>query len=80
MEIHGFTCIGCGFNFKEKYGEWGAGFIHVHHTEPLSDGQGIRLVNPETDMVVLCPNCHSIVHRKKNQTLTLSELKRMTKK
>jgi len=22
MEIHGFTCMGCGFNFKEKYGEW----------------------------------------------------------
>lgn len=80
IEIHGYTCMACSFNFKEKYGEWGAGFIHVHHTVPLSDGQGVRLVNPETDMIVLCPNCHSMVHRKKKQTLTLLELKDIIRK
>lgn len=80
IEIHGFTCMACNFNFKDTYGDWGAGFIHVHHNKPLSDGQGVRLVNPATDMIVLCPNCHSMVHRKKNETLSLEQLKLMIKK
>lgn len=74
IEYHGLTCMGCGFNFEKVYGEWGAGFIHVHHTKPLSNGEGEREVNPRTDMVVLCPNCHSIIHRRKNRTLSLEEL------
>lgn len=74
IEYHGLTCMGCGFNFEKVYGEWGAGFIHVHHTKPLSDGDGERIVNPRTDMVVLCPNCHSMIHRRKNRTLSLNEL------
>ncbi|WP_343556840.1 HNH endonuclease [Sphingobacterium sp.] len=74
IEIHGLTCMGCGFNFEKVYGEWGAGFIHVHHTKPLSDGEGERIVNAETDMIVLCPNCHYMIHRRKKKTLSLDEL------
>lgn len=74
IEIHGLACMGCGFNFEKAYGEWGAGFIHVHHTKPLSDGDGERIVNAETDMIVLCPNCHSMIHRRKKKTLSLDEL------
>lgn len=74
IEIHGLACMGCGFNFEKVYGEWGAGFIHVHHTKPLSYGVGERIVNAETDMIVLCPNCHSMIHRRKKKTLSLDEL------
>lgn len=74
IKIHGLTCMACGVNFKEMYGEWGKGFIHVHHTKPVSEG--LRKVNPKTDMIVLCPNCHSMVHRRKKKTLTLGELKK----
>ncbi len=37
LEIHGFTCMVCSFNFEEQYGEIGAGFIHVHHNKPVSE-------------------------------------------
>ncbi|TDS12346.1 HNH endonuclease [Sphingobacterium paludis] len=74
IEIHGTTCMACEFDFKKTYGDWGTGFIHVHHIKPLSDGKGERTVNAETDMIVLCPNCHSMVHRRKNTTLSFQEL------
>ncbi|MGA9652232.1 HNH endonuclease [Pedobacter sp.] len=65
-------------NFKAVYGEWGEGFIRVHHTKPVA--AGIREVSPKDDMIVLCPNCHSMVHRKKNVTLSLDQLKAILKK
>jgi len=35
IEIHGVTCMACGFNFLDKYGDLGKGFIHVHHNKPV---------------------------------------------
>lgn len=64
IEVHGLTCMACNFNFKETYGDWGAGFIHVHHTKPLSNDQGEREIDPVKDRIVLCPNCHSMVRRR----------------
>lgn len=32
-------------------------------------------VDPETDLVPLCSNCHKMIHRKKAKPLTLEELK-----
>lgn len=75
IAIHGSSCIACGFNFKDFYGDYASGFIHVHHVVPVSDFGGSRLVNPETDLVPLCANCHSVVHRKKNMTLSVEDLK-----
>lgn len=75
IAIHGETCFACGFNFKQFYGEYGDGYIHVHHTVPVSDLGGAKLINPETDMVPLCANCHAIVHRKREKTLSILELK-----
>lgn len=31
IEIHGTTCVVCGFNFEEVYGEHRKDFIEVHH-------------------------------------------------
>lgn len=74
IEIHGTTCQCCGFNFEKSYGEFGKDFIHVHHIKPISES-GETIVNPETDLVVLCPNCHYMIHRKRNYTLSIEELK-----
>lgn len=30
-----------------------------------------------TDLVPVYPNCHSIIHRKKNRTLSIAEMKAM---
>jgi len=76
LEIHGFNCTACGFNFEGKYGDHGRGFIHVHHNKPISE-TGPTRINPHTDLSILCPNCHAMVHRKSNHTLSVSELKRL---
>ena len=63
IEIHGESCLVCGFNFGREYGEAGRGFINVHHVVPVSRlGPGYR-INPVTDLVPLCPNCHAMAHR-----------------
>lgn len=72
--IHGYDCKGCGFNFERAYGERGRGYIHVHHLTPVSEFDGPQEVDPEADLTVLCPNCHAMVHRVKDKTLTLEEL------
>jgi hypothetical protein len=80
IEIHGTSCMGCDFNFGKVYGEYGDGFIHIHHSIPVSKYEGAKMVKPEKDLFPLCANCHSIVHRRKNKTLTIEELKRLIKK
>ncbi|MCD4771772.1 MAG: HNH endonuclease [Bacteroidales bacterium] len=76
IKIHGLKCKVCGFDFKEVYGEWGEGFIEVHHLQALADNQGEEIeTNPETDLIVVCANCHRMLHRKKGMTLTIEELK-----
>jgi 5-methylcytosine-specific restriction protein A len=76
IEIHGCSCQVCGFDFGEAYGGAGDGFIHVHHTTPVSElGEGYR-VNPVTDLVPLCPNCHAMAHRR-SPPFTLEELRGM---
>jgi predicted HNH restriction endonuclease len=75
---HGLSCFVCEFNFKKTYGEWGEGFIHIHHIVPISEKGGLnQIVNPKTDLVPLCPNCHSMIHRKKSITLSIEQLKNM---
>lgn len=74
LKYHGAKCIACGFDFYEKYGEHGEGFIEIHHLYPLSSYEGKEIVNPKTDMVPLCSNCHRMVHRNK-KLLSIEELK-----
>ena len=79
IEIHGLICMACDFNFEEKYGALGMGFIQVHHNKPISESEPTR-INPKTDMSVLCPNCHAMIHRKKDKTLTVEELRKIIQK
>lgn len=77
IEIHGTTCMACGFNFGKFYGSHGGNYIEVHHTVPLSFVDEEVEVNPAEDLIVLCANCHRMVHRKKNHILTLLELQQL---
>ena len=74
IAIHGTKCQICGFDFEKVYGELGRGFIEVHHIKPLHSLDDEVPVNPETDLVCLCSNCHRMVHRKKGKVLTVEEL------
>lgn len=75
IRIHGTKCMACGFDFGATYGEIGKDFIEVHHTKPLYSLEQEILVNPRTDLVCLCSNCHRMIHRKRDSILTLEELK-----
>jgi hypothetical protein len=53
----------CGFDFEEEFGELGKGFIHVHHVKPISERGAEYVVDPINDLIPVCPNCHSMIHR-----------------
>ena len=59
---HGVKCKACGLDFEERYGEAARGFIHVHHTRPLSRMRASNRVDPKRDLVPVCPNCHAVLH------------------
>jgi len=76
IEIHGLNCSICNINFEETYGNIGIGYIHVHHIKPLSEINDSYTINPETDLIPVCPNCHAMLHRSK-PTLSIETLKNM---
>lgn len=64
IEYHGTSCSVCRMNFEEVYGEIGKGFIHVHHIVPLSEINSEYKLNYKDDLIPVCPNCHSMLHKK----------------
>jgi predicted HNH restriction endonuclease len=75
IRLHGTRCKVCNFSFGERYGEWGEGFIIVHHLVMLGGSTGERETDPRADLTVLCANCHAMVHRRKGIALTVEELR-----
>jgi 5-methylcytosine-specific restriction protein A len=73
VEYYGAVCQVCGFDFEQKYGAIGKGFIHVHHTMPLSMMGGAYKVDPIKDLIPVCPNCHYMLH-KKNPPIAVDDL------
>jgi len=63
LQHKGYTCAVCGFNFEERYGTLGKEFIHVHHITPVAQMGPGYVVKPLEDLVPVCPNCHSMLHR-----------------
>lgn len=57
------VCAACGLVFGEMYGEIGEGYIEVHHLKPISQTDERHEVDPATDLVPLCANCHAMIHR-----------------
>ena len=66
IEYHGDSCLICGINFGEKYGDIGKGFIHIHHLRPLYTIRKDYVVNYKDDLIPVCPNCHAMIHRLPN--------------
>jgi 5-methylcytosine-specific restriction protein A len=60
---HGYRCWICEFSFADVYGPIGELFTEVHHIFPLSEMSQVTTVDPHTEMVPLCANCHRMVHR-----------------
>lgn len=75
-------CICCGFDFEETYGEIGKDYIEIHHINPHHLQKGPHKVDPKTELIPLCSNCHSMIHRtgSRDKVWTLEELKEKFKK
>ena len=74
---NGSSCAACGFSFEEQYGAIGADFIPVHHLVPVSLlGSGYEL-DPITDLIPLCANCHAMAHVGVDNPRTVAELRRI---
>lgn len=57
-------CELCGFDFYSKYGDIGKDFIEIHHTKPICEMDENERTKLE-DVILLCSNCHSMIHRKR---------------
>lgn len=64
LDHHGFDCAACNNNFFEIYGPIGEEYIEVHHIIKISDMGAGYIVDPINDLVPLCSNCHSMIHRR----------------
>ena len=79
IEIHGTICEVCKFDFDKIYSvEHAGGYIQIHHIKPLSGYEGE--VDPETDLVPLCANCHVMAHRRRDTVTSIEELKALIEK
>jgi 5-methylcytosine-specific restriction protein A len=54
-------CEICEFDFEETYGDRGKDFIEVHHKLPLH-ASGETKTRPK-DLILVCSNCHRMIHR-----------------
>jgi|GEM_PF-4233684 len=80
LECHDTVCTICGFDSGKVYGEKCEGLIHVHHLKMISKSDGEYVINPVDDLRPVCPNCHMILHSKKNGCYTIEEVRDMLKR
>lgn len=79
LAIHGYLCQACGLDMGERYGSTAAGLIEVHHVTQVSEVGPGYILNPRKDLVPLCPNCHSVAHRR-SPPFSVDELREMQKR
>ena len=70
----GYSCSVCGVDFQKIYGSIGNDFIHVHHMVPLHVIDKEYIIDPLKDLAPVCPNCHSMIHKRK-PPYSIKELK-----
>jgi predicted HNH restriction endonuclease len=71
------ACEACEFDFHERYGDRGEGFIECHHTKPihtLKPGYKTKA----GDLRLVCANCHRMIHARR-PWLTMEELVTMVR-
>lgn len=59
--LKSLACEICKFDFQEKYGPRGKGYIEAHHTIPIAH----LMTGSKTktsDLIAVCANCHRMLH------------------
>lgn len=76
LAIHGYVCKACDTDMGGRYGDAAVGLIEVHHVTPVSEVGAGYVIDPRTDLIPLCPNCHSVAHRR-SPPFSVGELRDM---
>jgi len=79
LKKYGANCYICKKNLKTIYGESIKYIIDIHHENESSVFKNECEVNIE-DLKPVCPNCHTIIHMKKDPCYTIDEVKEMITK
>ena len=79
IEHYGAVCLACGMDFGLRYGASAKGFIHVHHTKPLSQCGAEYVPDPVKDLKPVCPNCHAVIHHRE-KVLTIAQIRKLLSK
>lgn len=62
-KLGSMKCEICEFDFKNRYKkEIANGYIAAHHLNPLSRSVK-RVFTDINDIILVCPNCHSMIHK-----------------
>ena len=64
LRIRGSACSVCRVDLASVYGPIASDLVHVHHVTPISSVDRGYKVDPRTDLVPVCPNCHAALHRR----------------
>jgi hypothetical protein len=61
--LQGYRCAVCEVDYRERYGKLGERCVDAHHRVPFADlDEGPSAVDPRTDFVIVCSNCHRMLH------------------
>lgn len=71
----GYKCAVCDDLLENRYGKIARNIIHVHHVKPLSTVKKQYKVDPEKDLSPVCPNCHAVIHSRK-EPYTIDEVRK----
>lgn len=65
-------CCICGYEFADHFGEFGCGYIEIHHKKPVyqyEENDVDKVLSSALDnLAPVCGNCHRMLHHKKNTT------------
>lgn len=65
---YGDKCWACGFDFVEKYGTLGDGYIRVFYNNPEEIG---NVEDPIRQLRPVCPNCLAMIQRRTSKIETI---------
>lgn len=79
VQIRGAKCEACGFDYEECYGDIGAGYIEIHHLLPLSQSEKKTISLSIEDVVLVCANCHRMLHHNGIEPIPIKKLQYIVK-
>jgi hypothetical protein len=76
LAYYGTACSCCRVSLGARYGTAAEGVIEVHHLVPLEAIGQAYVLDPIADLQPVCPNCHTIIHRRQ-PPYSLDEVRQM---